>query len=273
MTSWTIAKQEFKLALRSRWLILMAVLFTLLSVILLFFGGQPVVDGFDGFTRQTASLLNLSLFLMPLLTLLVGGMLIAGEKEDGQLVLYMTYPITERAIIFGKYIGIGLSLLTVLFIGYGTSTIILLFFGTVQWSITILFFLISALLILLFLSIALSIGFFVSGRLQALGMGLLFWAFFVLLYEFIVMALSMVISAKSVLLLLTISVFLNPVELIRVFTILFLGSGTVFGPSIYDFTIWASSWVGATMFGVTALVWILCPLGIAHWILRGGRRI
>ncbi len=270
MTSWTIAKQEFKLAVRSRWLLLLTLLFTLLSAILLFFSNQPGAEGFTGFTRQTASLLNLTLFLMPLLTLLVGGMLIAGEKEDGQLALYMTYPIRNLSVIMGKYVGIALALLTVFSVGYGVSVVALQFLGSVKWSTALLFFGISALLLLLFLSLALTIGFLVKGRLQALGAGLLLWAFFVLFYEFIIMGLSLLLPPSAVLPLLTISVFLNPVELIRVFTIIFLRSGTLFGPSVYDFTIWASGTSGILLFVLACLMWLFGPLAFITGMMRKG---
>lgn len=273
MTSWRIAKQELKLAVRSRWLLAVAILFILLSVVLLFFSSQPGAEGFSGFTRQTASLLNLTLFLMPLLTLLVGSMLIAGEKEDGQLSLYMTYPIREHSIIIGKFIGIGLALQIVLVTGYAISSIILQIQGNVQWFTALLFLGVSSLLVFLFLSVAIMIGFLVKGRLQALGIGLLLWAFFVLFYEFIVMGLSLVIPPTSILPLLTVSVFLNPVELIRVFTILFLGSGTMFGPSVYDFTIWASSGKGILFFILSCLIWIGSPLGLTIRMMKKGWRV
>lgn len=270
MTSWTIAKQEIKLAVRSRWLLLLTLLFTLLSSVLLFFSSQPGAEGFTGFTRQIASLLNLTLFLMPLLTLLVGGMLIAGEKEDGQLALYMTYPIRNLAVIIGKYVGIALALLTVLAVGYGVSAVILQFQGSVKWSTALLFFGISVLLLLLFLSMGLSVGFLVKGRLQALGVGLLLWAFFVLFYEFIIMGLSLLLPPSAVLPLLTISVFLNPVELIRVFTIISLGSGTLFGPSVYDFTIWASGASGVLFFALACLIWLFSPLVMIASMMKKG---
>lgn len=273
MTSWIIAKQELKLAIRSRWLLAIALLFTLLSVVLLFFSSQPGAEGYTGFTRQTASLLNLTLFLMPLLTLLVGSMLIAGEKEDGQLSLYMTYPLRHHSIIIGKFIGIALALLIVLVTGYGISAFLMQMQGGVQWSTAFLFLGVSALLMLLFLSVAIMIGFLVKGRLQALGIGLLLWAFFVLFYEFIVMGLSLVIPPTAVLPLLTFSVFFNPVELIRVFTIIFLGSGTLFGPSIYDFTIWASSVKGILLFVLTCVLWLIVPLWWTIRMMKKGWRV
>lgn len=271
MTIWTIAREEWKMAMRSKWLFIFALLFTLLAFIILFFGSQS--DGFTGFSRTTASLLNLSLFLIPLLTLLIGGLLISGEKEDGRLALFLTYPISSLSVICGKFIGLFFSLASVLLIGYGFSYILSSSLGEASFSVLALFLGLSLLLMMMYLSIALFIGTMVSGRLIALGAAIFLWAFFVLFYEFLVMGLVTVSPPSWTLWIISISVFLNPIELIRVFTIIFLGSGTIFGPSIYDFTIWAESTAGSLLFAVSCLIWMIIPLFIANVQLKRGSNL
>ncbi|WP_203362669.1 ABC transporter permease subunit [Bacillus sp. REN10] len=272
MTAWTIARHEIKLAFRSKWLLVFAGLFTLLAGIIIFFTGQSSGD-FDGFTRGTASLLNLSLFLLPLLTLLVGGLLVAGEKEDGRLGLLLTYPLSSLSVILGKYIGLAVSLVFILVLGYGVSAGLFFQSSGSNVSLLLVFFGTSVLLVLMFLSLALFVGIIAAGRLQALGIGLFLWAFFVLFYEFIMMAMTMVTGPAMVVPLLTVSVFLNPVELIRVFTVLFLGSGTIFGPSVYDFTIWAEGNAGVIMFVVACFFWIVIPLWLANFVMNRGKTL
>ncbi|MBM7649772.1 Cu-processing system permease protein [Bacillus ectoiniformans] len=270
MTAWTIAREEWRMAMRSKWLFSFALLFTLLAFIILFFGSQ---NEFAGFNRTTASLLNLSLFLIPLLTLLIGGLLFSGEKEDGRLALFMTYPISSLSVMAGKFIGLFLSLASVLLIGYGFSYILLSAIGETSFSMLALFLGLSLLLMMMYLSIALFIGSLVSSRLMALGSAIFTWAFFVLFYEFIIMGLVTVTPPAWTLGILSLSVFLNPVELIRVFTIIFLGSGTIFGPSIYDFTIWAESSAGTMMFAASCLAWTIIPIFIANTKLKRGRNL
>ncbi|OZI10232.1 copper ABC transporter permease [Bacillaceae bacterium SAS-127] len=272
MTAWTIARHEMKLAFRSKWLLVFAGLFTLLAGIIIFFTGQASGE-FDGFTRSTASLLNLSLFLLPLLTLLVGSLLIAGEKEDGRLGLLLTYPLSSMAVVVGKYIGLAISLIFILVLGYGVSALLFFQASGSDFSLLFVFFGISVLLVLMFLSLALFTGIIATGRLQALGIGLFLWAFFVLFYEFIIMAATMIAGPTMVLPILTVSVFMNPVELIRVFTVLFLGSGTIFGPSVYDFTVWAEGSAGVVMFVISCLIWTITPLLLANFLMNRGKTL
>ncbi|MDQ0215524.1 Cu-processing system permease protein [Oikeobacillus pervagus] len=273
MSLFTVTRHEWKMSMRSRWMMIFAFLFTVLAAIILFFGNETAKSGYEGFSRMTANLLNLSLFLIPLLTLLIGSLLFSGEKEDGRLALLMTYPISPFSLIAGKYTGLFLSLSIVLLLGYSVSGILLLFFGGAAFSLLLLFFFLSLFLTMMFLSISMLIGVLANSRLHALGLGIFCWAFFVLFYEFIIMALTTMAPPNSVLPILTISVFLNPVELIRVFTVIFLGSGTVFGPTIYDFTIWAESGWGTFMFFVSCLLWTVIPLVMANILLKRGNKV
>ncbi len=70
-----------------------------------------------------------------------------------------------------------------------------------------------------FLAIALFIGLVASNRLQALGVSLFIWAFFVLFYEFLTLALLSLVPKQFTILLFGLSVICNPVELMRVWTI------------------------------------------------------
>ncbi|MBS2771846.1 ABC transporter permease subunit [Anoxybacillus rupiensis] len=273
MNGWIIAKRELKMITRSKWLLSFSLLFTAVAVITVYTGMTSSVSGFSGFSRVTASLLNLSLFLVPLLTLLMGTMFVAGEQEDGHLLLLFTSPISPVSILIGKYIGLSLALSAALSFSYGlVGLFLLILFQQLPGSL-FFFFLFSLLLMLMFLSIALLIGFFSPNRFHALGTSLLVWAFYVLFYEFIVMGLiSSIAQANWVLPILSASVFLNPVELVRVWSIISLKSGTVLGPSIYDFTVWAEHVYGQVAFIAASILWTILPLFITNqWIKRRNR--
>ena len=70
---------------------------------------------------------------------------------------------------------------------------------------------------------------------------------------------------------LSLSILLNPVEIIRVWSILSLDGTTVFGPSLYDLTVFAGGWIGQLLFIASALLWIVIPLLLSGFILK--RRI
>jgi Cu-processing system permease protein len=84
-----ITARELVSATRGRWFAFSSVSFFVLSVGLALLGlAGAERSGIAGFDRTTASLLNLALIFVPLLTFSVGALGIAGELEDGSMALY-----------------------------------------------------------------------------------------------------------------------------------------------------------------------------------------
>ncbi len=268
---WTIARQELRIILRSKWIFSFAFLFALLAVIITTFGSAGTAAGYSGFNRTTASLLNVSLFLIPLLTMLAGSTAFSGEKEDGGLGLLLTYPVRPGAVIGGKYLGMFLALLAVVSFGYGIAGTAAAISGNgVSLPFFLLFYSFSVLLILMFLSIAFAAGTLAKTRFHALGLSLLLWAVFVLFYEFGIIGLSMAADKSLIIPLFSISILLNPAELVRVWVIIAMGSGTIFGPTLYDLAIWSESPWGQAAFAGAAAAWIAVPLFAAGYTLKRG---
>lgn len=265
-----IARQQLTLILRSKWLTSFGSLFTILAVMVVFFGNSGH-SGFEGFNRMTASLLNLNLMMIPLISLLIGSLFIAGEKEDRGITLLLTYPIHPRTVLFGKYVGLFVAIWSVLTLGYGAAIVTMFFINSTTSLISLLtFYLFSLLLAAIFLSISVFIGISSKTRFQALGISLMIWAFTVLLYEFVVMGTSLFVHKQWILPMFSVSIFLNPVELIRVWAILAMDGASIFGPRLYDLTIWANGWIGHILFVSSAFVWFAIPLFISSWLLRRG---
>ncbi|MGM9929503.1 MAG: ABC transporter permease [Bacillus sp. (in: firmicutes)] len=264
-----IAKQQHTLILRSKWLLSFGLLFACLAIFISYFGHNDA-SGYTGFSRMTASLLNLTLLLIPLIALLMGGLFLAGEKEDRGLMLMLTYPVNASTVIIGKYIGLFVSIWTVVTFGYGASLVVM-YLAAVDVSVSMIlnFYLYSLLLAAIFLAIAMLIGLLAKTRFQALGSSLIVWAFLVLFYEFLVMGATLLVKQQYVLSVLSASIFLNPVELIRVGAILSLDGTAVFGPSLYDLTIWAQGWQGILLFIVSSVLWIVVPLVLSTLVLKG----
>ncbi|MCM3667176.1 ABC transporter permease [Mesobacillus subterraneus] len=255
-----IARQQMTLIMRSHWLAGFGLLFSSLAVMVAFLGNTGGT-GFDGFNRMTASLLNVNLLLIPLLSLLIGSLFLSGDKEDRGLMLLLTYPVSPWAVILGKYAGLFAAVWSVLTFGYGAALLVIFFVGgSVSVSLLLLFYLYSVLLAAIFLSMAMMIGIMAKSRFQALGVSLIVWAFLVLFYEFIIMGASMFMMKQWILPMLTASIFLNPVELIRVQSILSLDGASVFGPRLYDLTIWADGSAGKVLFAVAVFLWTVLPV-------------
>lgn len=268
MSTYQIARQQLTLILRSKWLGSFGVLFALLAIFVTFFGNSGQ-SGYDGFSRMTASLLNLNLLLIPLIALLIGSLFLAGEKEDRGLMLLLTYPVSIKSVLAGKFIGLFLAIWSVITFGYGAAAIVMYLGNSgTSLSVLLLFYFLSLLLAVVFLAISMMIGLWSKTRFQALGLSLIVWAVSVLFYEFIVMGVSIFVAKEWILPMLSTSIFLNPVELIRVWAILSLDGASVFGPALYDLTVWANGWLGQSLFIAAAVFWIVVPLLFSHLFVK-----
>jgi Cu-processing system permease protein len=120
-----VAAREVGEALRSRWFLLAAASFLLLSLGLSLLGlAGAQRSGLAGFDRTTAGLLNLALLFVPLLGLSLGGLGIAGELEDGSLASLLAQPLTRGEVYLGKYLGLFAALAAAIAAGFGCSGII-----------------------------------------------------------------------------------------------------------------------------------------------------
>ena len=124
-----VAAREVREAARSRWFLLAAACFLVLSLGVSWLGlACAQRSGLAGFDRTTASLLNLAFLFVPLVTLSLGGLGIAGELEDGSLALILAQPVTRLEVFAGKYLGLLATVAAAIALGFGTTGVIV---GTV----------------------------------------------------------------------------------------------------------------------------------------------
>ena len=100
-----LAGGEFRIALRNRWVAIAILLMVVFSLVLAAAGAAPTGDiGVDRLSVTVASLTSLSVYLVPLLALLISFDAIAGEVERGTLPLLLTYPVSRLQILLGKLV-------------------------------------------------------------------------------------------------------------------------------------------------------------------------
>lgn len=122
------ALREFRDAIASRWFLLYTIAFTVLAVGVSFVSLSGVgSNGFAGFGRTTAGLLNLIMLVVPLMALTAGAGTIAGERERGTLLYLLAQPVSRTQLLLGKYAGLATALVCSLCIGFGVSA------GVLAW--------------------------------------------------------------------------------------------------------------------------------------------
>ncbi|WP_159884817.1 ABC transporter permease [Paenibacillus puerhi] len=264
-----IALREIKIGFRNPWAYSFMALFALFSLSLLLINAQRFVQGYSS---TTSSMLNLILYLLPLMTLLLGSFSLTAEKEEGSWQLLSTYPLSTFSFIVGKYVGLTAVLITIVTFGYGLTGVVGSLTGRGLDSRTFgMFLAFSFGLILLFLSIALVIGTIAKNRWQALTLGVAIWFFAIIGWPTLLIALLGLLPyvwIKPVLVALT---FLNPAELVRLFVVIKLGGGAALGPEYYQWVGWISKPSGSGLFLLVCALWVTAAIGWANLVWERGR--
>lgn len=124
-----IAGVELRIALRNLWVALAVGLTALFAAVLTFAGANPTGPlGVDLLTVAVASLTTLTVYLAPLIALLLAFDAIAGEADRGTLALLLSYPVSRFAILTSKFIAHLGVLALALAIGFGLA-------GVMAWGI------------------------------------------------------------------------------------------------------------------------------------------
>ena len=117
-----IAGTELRIARRSRWVLIATLMMTLFALALTFAGAAPTgALGVDLLTVSVASMTTLSVYLAPLLALLMSFDAIAGEIERGGLALLLTYPVSRTEILLGKFLAHLATLGFAVAVGFGIA--------------------------------------------------------------------------------------------------------------------------------------------------------
>lgn len=184
-----VMAKEFKDCLRSRWIVFGSGLFALLSVAVFF--GTAAIGGtldYQPLSSVMNSILSLTVFLLPLLALLLSYDAFVGESESGTLLLMLTYPLSRVQWLVGKLIGQGGALLIVLLVGYSVLPLLHVALP-VPYTLTDLLRALAVLsftgwmLGLIFILAAYWVSLLVRHKAQALAFLLLLWLAVVLLYD------------------------------------------------------------------------------------------
>lgn len=124
----TIAATEIRIGLRNRWIILSSLILLAFALILVLLGSAPGGEvKTDAVTVVVASLSTLSVYLVPLIALLLSYDAIAGEIDRGTLQLVLASPVSRGALLVGKFVGHVAVLAIAVSSGYGIAGLVAFF--------------------------------------------------------------------------------------------------------------------------------------------------
>ncbi|WP_374546326.1 ABC transporter permease [Rhodoblastus sp.] len=182
-----IIGKEWRDGLRNRWLVATTVLLAALALTLAFLGSAPTgAVKVSALSVTIVSLSSLTIFLIPLMALLLSYDAIVGEIDRGTMALLLTYPVARWQVVLGKFIGHLAILLFATVIGYGVAGFAVEWAQGAEsgaWAAFAFMIATSALLGAVFIAIGYLISTLVGDRGTAGGIAIGVWLFFVLIYD------------------------------------------------------------------------------------------
>ena len=267
-TVFLIMGKELQDARRSRWFLLLTLVFAGLALALALLGMSALgTVGNAGFGRTTASLLNLVMLIVPLMGLLMSTLSVAGEREHGTLMTILAQPVLLEEVFLGKFLGLAAALLGTILFGFGLAALVIARQGGLpQVGSYLVLVGDTALFGLGYLSLGFLIAALTRRTASAVGVALFVWLVSVFLSDLGLIGTAVVLqlSPRSLL-------WLSLANPPQVFKLLVLGgiqrSLESLGPGGLYATEVLGNWLPLTLTGLL-VAWVIAPFALAILLLR-----
>ncbi|MFB6269053.1 MAG: ABC transporter permease [Halobacterium sp.] len=181
-----VAAREYRVAVRRRWAVGVAVLFALFSTALVFLGGSGV--GPARVDAVIASFAQVGVYVVPLAALAAGYDTIVGADESGSLEMLLALPLSDTAVVVGKFVGRAVAVVGGMLLGFAVGGALLVRYagvgvlGSYAWVV-----LSAAGAALAFLGVGVLASALASEKTRALGGALAAWVWAVLVHDLVVL--------------------------------------------------------------------------------------
>lgn len=210
----------------------------------------------DNSSKAVLSLLNIVLIVVPLVSLMFSTIHWYNSYEFIELML--TQPISRKKVLLSEYAGISTSLITSLLAGIGIPVMIYNFNDT---GIALL--VIGCLLTLIFTSIAFFASVNSKDKARGIGISLLLWFYFVLIFDGLILMILFTFSDYPLEKLTLVLSSLNPVDLGRIYIMLHMDVSALMGYTGALYKEFFGSWAGLLYTLGIMIAWAIVPLLLA----------
>ena len=258
----TIARRELAEGLRNRWVLSTTVLLAALASAIAALGSAPTGSTSTGaLDVVVVGLASLTIFLVPLIALLISHNAITREAEGGTLLLLLSHPLSRWQVIAGKFLGqLGiLAFATV--IGFSFAALFVVWqHGAEGWQAFGAMTGASILLGAVFLSLGLLASASVQESSTAAGISIGLWLLFVAIYDMALLAVLVAQGGHAISgWIMDLALVLNPTDAYRLLT---LGEGSSAMLSGMGGVFDNSALTPGVLVGALVL-WCALPLGLA----------
>lgn len=244
-----IIKFELNDLLRSKWLVIYFAFFWVTTDLLFRFVGSGA--------SVVVSLMNIVLILIPLVSLLFGMIYLYNSREFIELLL--TQPVDRMRMYWGMYLGLALPLIFAFLAGLAIPIIYIPFkietlFAFANLAST------GIALTAIFSAIAFFISTAFEDRVKGLGLAVLVWVFFIIIYDGIVMLILFYFADYPLENASIVFSLLNPIDLGRIFLLLQLDISALMGYTGATFSRFFGSHMGMIISIIAMLIWVAVPV-------------
>jgi len=207
----------------------------------------------DNANKGLLSLLNIILIIVPLFSLLFSTIYIYNSAEFIELLV--SQPLQRKSIWQSFSIGLAISLSFAFIIGIGLPVLIFQFN-----TIGLIFIIVGTLLSIIFVAIALWAAVQIRDKAKGIGMAILLWMYFSLLFDGFVLFLLFQFADYPLEKPMILVSALNPIDLGRVLILLQLDISAMMGYTGAIFKDFFDTMQGLSIAFITLIVWIIIPL-------------
>lgn len=267
---WILAAKEIRDGIRNRWVAASILLLGAVAVLLSLLGSAPGGElKASALDVSVVSLASLSVYLLPLIALMLSFDALVGEFERGTMLLLLTYPVARWQVVMGKFLGHLAILFIAILVGYGGAAVVnaLTAGGDTQgWQAYAAMMASSLLLGASFIAIGYLVSGLVRERATAVGVVIGLWLVLVVLYDIGLLGLLLLDDGRMVSQsLMSVLMLANPTDAYRVFNL--TGFENISEAAGITGVVAGTGISSATML-LTLFAWVCLPLAAAIVIFQ-----
>lgn len=241
-----LTKYVLRDVVRGKWLILYLAFFLLVTEGLLFFTA--------GDTRTVVGLMNVVLLLIPLASIVFGALHLHNGRDFIELML--AQPVKRSNIYFAMYAGVVTAFLAAFVVGVGIPVTI---HGMILYTPVLVLLATGCLLTMAFFAISFYIAVAINDRVTGLGVAFATWLLMAIVYDGIVLAITVIFADYPLEVPTIVMVALNPIDLARIVVMLTFDYAALMGYTGAVFREFFGSMTGIVASVMSLLCWIAIP--------------
>lgn len=207
----------------------------------------------DNVDKSIASLLNLVLFVVPLVSIVFSTIYLYNSEEF--IALLVSQPLKRQSIWLSIFVGLATAMAAAFLVGVGLPTLIF------AYSLSGVTLVIGGLLLsLIFVSIAMWTAVRLRDKSKGIGLAIILWLYFALIFDALLLFLLFQFADYPIEKLMVAVSMLNPIDISRILILLEIDLSAMMGYTGAIFRDFFGTGAGILITGLVMFLWIALPL-------------